>query len=912
MTALANIATRGGMIDLTSNVDALTEGESARRGLWAVLAELAVRTPAAPALLAPGRAPLTYAALWELVQATAMTLDGVLDDSGGIVATLIPSGPEAAAAFLAIACSAACAPLNPALKGRELEARLAALQPRAVVVAKDAPQDVRAVVSKLRCAMITAAVDPASAAGAFELSGAGAAARAPRFSTGRDTALVLTTSGTTAEPKLVPLTHENLAASARAIADWLKLSSSDRCLAVMPLFHIHGLIGSVLSSILGGGAVVCGGAFRSSQFFEQIDAFRPSWYTAVPTIHQAVLAQARRDPARAAGSFRFIRSCSASLAPSTAAELERFFEAPVVEAYGMTEASHQVACNPLPPSRRKLGSVGLPTGSEIRVVRKDGSIAAPNESGEIHVRGPGLSPGYLGDPPGADMFAGGWFRSGDLGRLDEEGYLFLEGRIKEVINRAGEKISPREIEEAVLEHPAVAEAAAFAIPDRRLGETVGLAATLREGKSVADEELREFVASRVSRTKVPRRIIVVPSIPKGPTGKLQRIGLARVLGLEGIQPPLPSPARRDPATETALAALWRQVLRVPRVTPEDDFFELGGDSLAATELASRAERLTGARLSPAALFNAPTLGAFATLIACSDARLREPRVAVVQAGGAYRPFFCVSAGPMYRALAAAIGPARPFLSLYCPDARVLPQPYRIEDLAAYHIETMRDMQPEGPYLLAGWCASGIVAYEMAIQLQARGERVGALVLFDAANPATPSRRRAPALIDPAPAEAARNPIWVEARWAATRLRRIAAAASYAAAVRLKLPVHQQDADFARDLALRRYVPGYYEGSALIFRRSEDLAGRYVETQLGWESHIRELEVHAVPGGHRSMLQEPQVVQVGAAIRSRIEAAEAESSSHAAWFRSSARKFKMNNGGSFKSFAGEPWTLVKQN
>ena len=860
------------MVDLMSNVAARAERRCA--GLAAVLAELAARAPSAPALLAPHRAPLTYAALWGLVQATAMALNGLTSDAGGPVLMLMPSGPEAAAVFLAIASCAACAPLNPALRGRELEARLAALRPSAAVVATDAPEDVRASLRKLNCPVVTAEPGAAaSAAGAFELKGAKPAPSA-RFAQGQDVALILTTSGTTALPKLVPLTHANLAASARAIAGWLKLSPADRCLAVMPLFHIHGLIGSVLSSIFAGGSVVCAGAFRAARFFDDVEAFQPSWYTAVPTIHQAVLTQARRDPTRAARSFRFIRSCSAALAPSTAAELERIFGAPVVEAYGMTEATHQIACNPLPPRGRKPGSVGLPTGTEIKIVRADGASAASGETGEVLVRGPGLSVGYLGNPPGAEAFAGGWFHTGDIGRLDEEGYLFLDGRIKEVINRAGEKIAPREIEEAVLEHPAIAEAAAFALPDRRLGETVGLAVALRDGASAREEELREFVAERLSRAKVPRRVVVVPSIPKGPTGKPQRIGLAKTLGLEGVQPPAPPPGKRDPAVEAALTALWRQVLRFDQIRPEDDFFELGGDSLAAAELALRVERLTGARLSPAAVFNAPSLGEFAALVACDDARLREPRVAVVQAGGARRPFFCVSAGPMYRALARAIGPERPFLSLYCPDARTLPRPYRIEDLAAYHIETMRDVQSEGPYLLAGWCASGIVAYEMAVQLSERGERVGALVLFDAANPAAAPRAHAPlAKEERAPPASAGDPIAAQARWAATCLRRMAAAVSCAASVRLRLPARLRDADIARDLALRGYAPRPYRGPVVIFRRSERLAGRYLEPRLGWDGLIETPEVHRTPGGHQAMFVEPQVADVAATIRVRIEAAE---------------------------------------
>ncbi len=346
-------------------------------------------------------------------------------------------------------------------------------------------------------------------------------------------ALVLHTSGTTARPKIVPLTNGNLAASARHVGESLALGPNDVCLNIMPLFHIHGLVAAVMSSLRAGAGVCCTPGFNAFKFGEWLEEVRPTWYTAVPTMHQAILMRMRAHPERArTAGLRLIRSSSASLPPQVMQELEDVFGSPVVEAYGMTEAAHQMASNPLPPRARKPGAVGLAAGPEVAVMADDGAILPQGSVGEVVIRGPNVTPGYAGNPDAnARAFTDGWFRTGDQGRIDEEGYLFLTGRLKEQINRGGEKISPLEVDVVLLDHPSVAQVVTFGVPHAKLGEEVGAVVVLHPGQAATEQEIRDFCAARLAAYKVPRHVLLRDDIPKGATGKVQRIGLAAKLGL---------------------------------------------------------------------------------------------------------------------------------------------------------------------------------------------------------------------------------------------------------------------------------------------------------------------------------------------------------------------------------------------
>ena len=429
-----------------------------------------------------------------------------------------------------------------------------------------------------------------------------------------DIALLLHTSGTTSRPKLVPLTQKNLCCSAHNIQKVLCLVESDRCLNVMPLFHIHGLIAGVLSSLGSGGSVVCAPGFQAPHFFAWIETFRPTWYTAVPTIHQAVLTRyASGQESLTHRSLRFIRSSSSALPPKAMAELENVFGVPVIEAYGMTEASHQIASNPLPPKKRKVGSVGMAAGPEVAVMDEKGNLLSPENTGEIVIRGLNVIHSYEEDASiNEKSFSNGWFRTGDQGFIDSDGYLFLTGRIKEIINRGGEKISPREIDEILMDHPAVAQAVTFSLPHDKLGEEVAAAVVLRADGSITERELREFVSTRVAPYKVPRHIVFLDAIPKGPTGKFQRIGLAKTLGitLEEEQSKVPF-VEPHTSMQVVLAGIWSQVLGLEKIGINDNYFELGGDSILATQIITRIKQRLRVDLSILTFFEEPTIARLA-------------------------------------------------------------------------------------------------------------------------------------------------------------------------------------------------------------------------------------------------------------------------------------------------------------
>jgi len=489
----------------------------------------------AAAIGAPDRAPMTYRSLRALAARTVADLNALGIGRNDRVAIVLPNGPEMAAAFVTIACGATTAPLNPAYRGEEFEFYLTDLNAKALVVQAGVETPARAVAEKLGVPVIELSPDIAAGAGSFTLAALSPMQGACR--TGEagpdDVALVLHTSGTTSRPKIVPLAQSNIAASARHVGGTLGLRPDDRCLNIMPLFHIHGLIAAVSSSLAAGGEVWCSPGFNALKVFAWMDEAKPSWYTAVPTMHQAILARAERNKDSVArASLRFIRSSSASLPPQVMAELEKTFGAPVIESYGMTEAAHQMTSNPLPPRARKPGSVGIAAGPEVAIMDEAGNLVPQGGLGEIVIRGPNVTKGYEANPDAnAKAFASGWFRTGDQGTLDEEGYLRITGRLKELINRGGEKVSPLEVDEILMDHPAVAQVVTFGMPHDKLGEEVAAAIVLREGLTAGERELRDFCGTRLADFKVPRRIVIVAEIPKGATGKLQRIGLAAKLGL---------------------------------------------------------------------------------------------------------------------------------------------------------------------------------------------------------------------------------------------------------------------------------------------------------------------------------------------------------------------------------------------
>ncbi|HEY8747697.1 MAG TPA: AMP-binding protein [Tepidisphaeraceae bacterium] len=588
----------------------------------------AQRYAAEPALLATGRHALSYAGLYEQSRRLADELRALGIGKGDRVAIVLPNGPEMAAAFLGVTMCAIAAPLNPGYRTAEFDFYLSDLNAKALIVLRGVEGDAVAAARARGISLIELTADE-TIAGKIFLHGSALGDRAIDAPGPQDTALILHTSGTTSRPKIVPLTQANLGASAHNISNWLSLTPEDCCLNVMPLFHIHGLVAALLSSLAAGGSVACSEGFVATRFWERLGEFNPTWYTAVPTMHQAIVARPEAGEFdRGNSRLRFVRSSSAALPPQVAQELERVFSVPVVEAYGMTEAAHQMCCNPLPPGVRKFGSVGLPAGPDVAVMNDAGDILPTGQRGEVVIRGANVTPGYQNNPAAnQSAFTNGWLRTGDLGHIDGDGYLFLAGRLKEIINRGGEKISPREIDEVLLDHPSVQAALCFAIPDARLGEEIGAAVVLRKGSETTDIELMNFAATRLAGFKVPRRVLILDEIPKGPTGKPQRIGLAAKLGLDGSAPKVAeASAGGAPQTEfeRTLAAIWCEVLKIKSVKTGDDFFALGGDSVLAAQVIARIHGQMQRDLPMPVFFTTRTLGAVAKAIEASALVTAEP------------------------------------------------------------------------------------------------------------------------------------------------------------------------------------------------------------------------------------------------------------------------------------------------
>lgn len=531
------------------------------------------------------------------------------------VAIALNNGTEMAVTFLAVASSAICCPLNPNYRDSEFEFYLSDISAKVLITQEEVSSAAIKVANNLNIPVIQIIFN-GELFDNFTLESEQLTYQEPSQdilpSQPEDIALILHTSGTTSRPKQVPLTHLNLCTSAQNIAQTLALQETDKCLNVMPLFHIHGLIGALLSSLYVGSSIVCTPGFKSDNFLGWLQTFQPTWYSAVPTIHQAVLEEAKMNNEIIKNSqLRFIRSSSASLPALVMADLEKTFNVPVIEAYGMTEASHQMASNPLPPQKRKPSSVGMPTGLEIAIMDDLGNLLKATEIGEVVIKGKNVTQGYLNNPEANEKsFTNGWFRTGDLGYLDEDGYLFLKGRIKEVINRGGEKIMPLEIDNIVMELPPVYQAVTFPIFHPTLGEDVVTAVVLKPNQTITPQAIREYLFKNLADFKVPTQVIVVDEIPKGATGKLQRIGLADKLAdalkTENIAP------RNE--IESKIAAIFQEILNLDSVSIYDNFFALGGDSIKAIQVVNRLNSVFNLDWVNVILFQKPTLVELATEI----------------------------------------------------------------------------------------------------------------------------------------------------------------------------------------------------------------------------------------------------------------------------------------------------------
>lgn len=721
------------------------------RDFWTVFNEHAAERPALEAILAPGRSPLSFSDLTRRLDGVRASLEGFGIGRGDVVALALPNGPEMAVCVLGVASSAIAAPLNPSYGDREFAHYLARLRPKAVVVPADEDSPARRQAAACGIPTIELCASTGERAGTFELQcdARGAPAR-PGWNTADDVAVLLLTSGSTDQPKLVPHRSRHVAAYAEVFARAYQLGPADRCIHTMPMFHGHGLESLLLVPLLRGGGVVCPTGFDVPSFFAQIRTFQPTWYSAAYTIHHAILdgIEPYRETAREA-RLRFIRSGSGRLDPAIMRGLEDAFGAPVVERYGMSEAP-TLTYNPLPPAVRKAGTVGIPTLCEVRV-REGREFLATGQEGEVVARGPLVFDGYWDDPEATDAaFVDGWFRTGDLGRFDDDGYLTITGRLKDVINRGGEKLSPAEVEQVLCEHPDVAAACVFAVPHPTLGEEVMAAFVPEVGSDVAERDLLGHVRERVVRFKVPRRILPCSSLPTGSSGKVQRAAVAQMcralLGPNGAEDSAASP-RAPSALENEVLQIWNAVLKSRSTDLDQDFFLAGGDSLAAAELFVRIHHQLGISLNLGEFFDhATTVAGIAGLVerargAGGTARVLPARLVPIKPEGDRRPLFGISGragNPLaFVHFARSMDPRRPFYGIASVGLDGTTAPLdRMEDIAAENIRVVRALQPTGPYSLCGLCFGARVAYEMARQLEAGGEEVELLLMLDPSPPYT--------------------------------------------------------------------------------------------------------------------------------------------------------------------------------
>ena len=481
------------------------------------------------ALRAPGESAMSYGELAAAVGSLAGRLRTAGVERGTRVALVAGNGVETIELLLAVvSLGAAAAPLNPSYTPDEHRFFLDDLAPT-ILLLPAGEQDAARRVAPATTRIVDYRL-PGD--GSVELEAGGAAVHVHTPSEparAEDVALLLHTSGTTSRPKQVPLLHRNLVASARAIAEHYELSEHDVSYCAMPLFHVHGLVASALAALVAGGTVAVPRRLSPARFWDHLSACGVTWLSAGPTLHHMLLE--KRPAGAATGSLRFVRSCSSALSPALLARTEAAYGVPMLEAYGMTEASHQISSNPLPPAPRLPGSVGLPTGTEIAIVDGRGRRLADGVPGEVAIRGPGVTPGYLENPEAnAASFFDGWFRTGDQGVV-EDGYLRLVGRLKEMVIRGGENVSPLEVEEVLLDHPAVADAVVFGVPDEKYGEEVAAAVAL--AAPAEPEELLRHCRERLAGFKAPKTVYVLERIPRTPTGKLQRRRMPAHLGIEG-------------------------------------------------------------------------------------------------------------------------------------------------------------------------------------------------------------------------------------------------------------------------------------------------------------------------------------------------------------------------------------------
>jgi acyl-CoA synthetase (AMP-forming)/AMP-acid ligase II/thioesterase domain-containing protein/acyl carrier protein len=710
--------------------------------IGAAIRARAAEQPDQPALIGSGFAPLSYRELKDLIDQARTALRGAGLGRNAQIAVAMPNGPHAALAIVAVACSAVSIPLNPRQTLREIETGFASLPPDAVLLLKGSDSVVRRVADRLGIRILEA-IRPQDGNIGFKIEESEAGATAAAFNEIDEPdsgapAFILQTSGTTAKPKLIPTAHRNMLASAARVQGWFDLRPQDRCLCVSPVFYAHGLHVTIFTPLLTGGSVAFPTEATKFDFTEWFGTLRPTWYSAGPTLHRLVFDQSQpRMDAKTGHTLRFVLSGGAPMPRDLIDGLKHTLGVPALEHYGSSEGM-QICSNQLSPGHIKIGTCGIPSPGTIMITGDDGRLLPAGQQGEILVGGPSIVAGYLNAPAQTSAaFVDGWFRSGDIGSIDADGFLTLHGRKDDLVNRGGEKISPTEVDEALLRHPAVAEAAAFATPHARLGQDIAAAVVLRRGAAVTVTDLRRFLQDQLAAFKVPGQILIRNELPKGKTGKVLRRQLATFsesADAAEVTCIAPRPDGKTPIglLIAQLTEVWERILKVSPLSIDDDFAEKGGDSLLAMDMLLEVERLTGKAVPTSILFEARTIRQLAE--ALFEQRIQPKSLITLNSDGELKPLFLFHGdylGGTYSAkLANLLGPEQPLFVIPPHDIGEEPLMLPIETIAAERLPLVRSAQPKGPYRLSGYCLGGLVAFEVARLLKDAGEEVEIVGMID--------------------------------------------------------------------------------------------------------------------------------------------------------------------------------------
>jgi acyl-CoA synthetase (AMP-forming)/AMP-acid ligase II/acyl carrier protein len=750
---------------------------AAQYDTYSLIEANAENNPASTAIIVPGKGEVTYSQLFHNVKLFQSALRSYGISRNHRVAIVLPAGSEMAITLFSVSASAASVPLNPDYQEDEFQSYISLLNVDLLITLAGYENVARNVASSMGIPVVELVftgleISELKSVSSPDVKGLDEQPDTPR--SGGDVALVLFTSGTTSKPKIVPLTHRNIGVAVDYICSTLDLGPGDRCLSMMPQFHIGGLVDLLLAPLASGGSVIATTGFDVDLFFDCLKQYRPTWYQAVPASLLELVSVSERTRDRLTdSSLRFIRAVSAPLPVQTLDRVEDFFERPVLEIYGMTEAAPIIAANPIPPGKRKKGAVGKSVGPEIRILDENRQPVANGVTGEIVIHGANVISGYENNPEvNEKSFHDGWFHTGDMGYLDEDGYLFIRGRLNEIINRGGEKVSPYEVDDVLLQHPAIEEAVTFPVEHKVLGEDVAAAVVVRPDYDIDEAQLLAYLRERLANFKVPQRIALVDDIPRGDTGKFQRATLSSKISLTSNKSFLPPRTK----IEKQLAKIWSELLTVDQVGRDDNFFNLGGYSLLAMRLVTEVEKQTGLRFPLEALNQSLTIESLAnkleklkskssgsasvlqekTQLMSNQEAFKMMQAAVL--GGKFpplrdgalitsinageeqsntnKPFFWCFNAPDREMLTLAIqqGPGQPIYGMLS-GARVLKDANLVNAaIAKHYAQEIQELYPDKTIRLGGNCRGADIASQVAIILTQKGYIIEKLCLVDFFHP----------------------------------------------------------------------------------------------------------------------------------------------------------------------------------